>query len=690
MGTARSRPGFEAQMGGARPDAPVGAPSEAATGGGAPARVATLAGGAAFVVDLELRVLAAEGDALRAAGLDPRALLGRPFGEILDPVMAARLEPPCRLALLGHTFAYEHEAEGRAYLSRGLPLRDPSGTIYAALAVTYDVTDRKQVEALQRRSEETFSSLIEHAPFAIFVVDALLRIRAVNPRAEALFGGTGPLLGRDFGEAARAVWPEPFAADVVGRVRRTLATGEPYVAPCPAEPFGAAGPMTAYDWQLQRLTLPDGAAAVVCYAYDVSALRQAERDAARATVARTRAEARLQDSETRLTLALEASGMGTFVWHLADGRAEPDARTLELFGLGEPGSPPVAALETLLEPQSRSRLADAVRRAFDPASSGALREDVCVHRPDGTDRWLSVSARVLFAGEPPQPVRVAGVVADIDERKRVEESLRAVGARLTDADRRKDEFLAVLAHELRNPLAPIRAGLELIRLGGDAAAVERTRAIMERQVGHMVRLIDDLLDVSRITSGKIQLQRRATSLDALVATAVDANREAVHAARLRLRIDLPEPPVCVDADPTRVVQVISNVIHNAVKFTDAGGEIRITGAGAPPAGEPPAAALTIADSGMGISAEMLPRVFELFAQDRAASTRASTGLGIGLALARRLMELHGGSIEARSEGPGLGSAFTIRLPLAVAASEPLPAARARLGRPPRRARRRRA
>jgi CheY-like chemotaxis protein len=223
----------------------------------------------------------------------------------------------------------------------------------------------------------------------------------------------------------------------------------------------------------------------------------------------------------------------------------------------------------------------------------------------------------------------------------------------------------VLAHELRNPLAPLRAGLELIRLSGDtSAAVDRTRTIMERQVGHMVRLIDDLLDVSRITSGKIQLRRQPTPLDVLITTAMDANREAIATARLTLDVRLPDPPVWLDTDPTRGVQIVSNVLHNAVKFTDPGGRIAITAEVEPAAdGAARQLALTIADSGVGITPEMLPRVFDLFTQDRAVTGRSHAGLGIGLALARRLIEMHGGAIDARSDGPGHGSAFTIHLPV---------------------------
>ena len=165
-------------------------------------------------------------------------------------------------------------------------------------------------------------------------------------------------------------------------------------------------------------------------------------------------------------------------------------------------------------PDDRARCAAAIARALDPAGAGALHEDVRVRRPDGTVRWLAITARTTFAGQPRRAVRIAGVVADIDDRKRGRRGAARARGAAHRADRRKDEFLAMLAHELRNPLAPIRAGLELIRLSGDAATPSSAvRAIMERQVGHMVRLIDDLLDVSRITSGKIRLQRRPTPLD---------------------------------------------------------------------------------------------------------------------------------------------------------------------------------
>ena len=234
-------------------------------------------------------------------------------------------------------------------------------------------------------------------------------------------------------------------------------------------------------------------------------------------------------------------------------------------------------------------------------------------------------------------------------------------AELREADRRKDEFIAMLAHELRNPLAPIRTGLELIRLAGDAReAVERVRQSMERQVGHMVRLVDDLLEISRMTADKIQLQRRPARLDEMVTSAVDSHRAALADKRIDLRIDLPATRVVVDVDPTRFVQIVSNLLHNAVKFTPAEGTIALS-AVVDESSTPPRLAFTLRDSGAGIAPELLPRVFELFTQGD--DVPGEPGLGIGLALVRRLVELHGGEVVARSAGPGQGSEFDLLLPL---------------------------
>lgn len=253
--------------------------------------------------------------------------------------------------------------------------------------------------------------------------------------------------------------------------------------------------------------------------------------------------------------------------------------------------------------------------------------------------------------------------ADLIERTQAEHTLRQSERQLRDADRRKDEFIAMLAHELRNPLVPIRTGVELLKNAREQTAlIDNIQPMMERQVRHMVRLIDDLLDVSRITSGKIELQRQHVTLASIVGTAVEANRGAINSGRLELTVDLSEPQLVLNVDPTRFAQVLSNLLQNASKFTASGGRIGISARVEPAErGGAPELVLEVTDSGVGIAPEMLPRVFDLFAQASTDGHKVNTGLGIGLALARRLVEMHGGTISAHSEGTGCGSRFTIRL-----------------------------
>ena len=244
------------------------------------------------------------------------------------------------------------------------------------------------------------------------------------------------------------------------------------------------------------------------------------------------------------------------------------------------------------------------------------------------------------------------ILRDITERVRAETALK-------DADRRKDEFLATLAHELRNPLAPIRNGLHLLRkAGSQEETAERVRSMMERQVDHLVRLVDDLLEISRITSGKIELRKERADLAAVVADAVEMNRALIDTSRLDLRVALPDDRLLLDGDPIRLTQIFANLLNNAAKYTDPGGRIEIAGERA--VGH---AVVSVVDTGVGIPKEMLPHVFSLFAQAGDLQDRFKGGLGIGLALVRNLVELHGGSVEAHSEGEGRGARFVVRLPL---------------------------
>jgi CheY-like chemotaxis protein/nitrogen-specific signal transduction histidine kinase len=257
-------------------------------------------------------------------------------------------------------------------------------------------------------------------------------------------------------------------------------------------------------------------------------------------------------------------------------------------------------------------------------------------------------------------VSAVAVIEDITERRQAEEDLR-------EADRRKDEFLATLAHELRNPLAPIRNSLHIFRMAGiQDPTVNRVCDMMERQVAHMVRMVDDLLEVSRISRGKIELRKERVQLASVLRTAVDTSMPLIEAGKHKLQVQMPEEPLMLDADPVRLAQVFANLLNNSAKYTKEGGEISFE-----VTTENGMAVVCVKDNGEGIPPQMLKRVFNMFTQVNTGS-RAQGGLGIGLTLARTLVHLHGGTIEAFSEGQGKGCEFVVRLPLAQVQSEAKP------------------
>jgi len=258
------------------------------------------------------------------------------------------------------------------------------------------------------------------------------------------------------------------------------------------------------------------------------------------------------------------------------------------------------------------------------------------------------------------------IMRDWTEARRAREMLERQGEALRQADRRKDEFLATLAHELRNPLAPLRHGLEILRRAGtDKDMAERARAMMERQLAHMVHLIDDLLDVSRISRGKIELRKQCIALAQVLGSAVEATHPLIEGHHHELTVEVPPEPVFVEADVVRLAQVFANLLGNAAKFTPPGGHIWLT-----VERRCDEVAVCVKDSGIGIKPEMLPRVFDLFAQVHDALERSRGGLGIGLSLVKQLVEMHGGTVEARSAGVDMGSEFTVRLPIAAPSAVP--------------------
>jgi signal transduction histidine kinase/ActR/RegA family two-component response regulator len=292
-----------------------------------------------------------------------------------------------------------------------------------------------------------------------------------------------------------------------------------------------------------------------------------------------------------------------------------------------------------------------------PVNSEVLRQKIAVFVELFRKSRALAHANATLHTEVAERLRAEAALRDAnrDLEQRVEERTQA----LQQADRRKDEFLASLAHELRNPLAPIRSAVEVLQIrdanGQDA---ERARAVIVRQVAHMTRLIDDLLDVSRITVDKLVLQKSHLDLAQVVATAVEASRPLIAERNHRLWISLPSSSVTLSADPARLAQVLSNLLTNAAKYTEPGGDIWVTAQS-----DETHVVVSVRDNGIGIDPAFLPRVFDLFTQGDHPGDTSAGGLGIGLTLARRLVEMHDGQIEAESQGLGTGSNFSVRLPL---------------------------
>jgi PAS domain S-box-containing protein len=298
--------------------------------------------------------------------------------------------------------------------------------------------------------------------------------------------------------------------------------------------------------------------------------------------------------------------------------------------------------------------------ATDPKARQVLREAIAARRPvtveivnygkNGLPYWVELHVAPSLDGD-----RVTHFVAmqlDVTARRLAEESLR-------EADARKTEFIATVAHEMRNPLAPIRNAVQVMRLvGDDSAARERMRGIIERQLEHMVRLVDDLLDISRISRGKLELRNERIGAQTAIQSALEVSRPLIEAAGHTLEVDMPREPIEVFADPMRLAQVVTNLLNNSAKYTDRGGRISVR-----LEQEGDEAVIRVRDNGIGFPPAAAPRLFDAFAQAESAGSRSQGGLGIGLALVRSLVGLLGGRAEAHSDGIDRGSEFLVRLPL---------------------------
>lgn len=380
-----------------------------------------------------------------------------------------------------------------------------------------------------------------------------------------------------------------------------------------------------------------------------------------AAVERARVEAALRQSEERRRLALDAAELGAWQVDLSTNVLTTDERFRMIFA---GNTRPLDYEEALsaVHPDDRDRVREAVAAATRSDDPAPYAEEYRVVHKDGSVRWVFAKGRAHSGGEGSgQLVSFDGTLADITDHKDIEVERERLLQKLQQQDRRKDEFLATLAHELRNPLSAAGAAVHLLHLKAPPNPdVQWAYEVIERQTRALTRLIDDLMDVSRINRGKVELRREQVELATIVQGAVETSRPLIDEMGHQLTVTLPPGPLSVDADRTRLEQVFQNLLHNAAKYTERGGRIalRVTV-------QAGSVVVSVTDTGIGIPADKLPTIFEMFSQVEGALSRSQGGLGIGLSLVKRLVEMHGGSVEARSSGPGKGSEFIVRLPIVV-------------------------
>jgi PAS domain S-box-containing protein len=656
-----------------------------------------------IALDADARVTYANPASEAVFGIAPAALLGRDLFDALPSLRGTPDEQACRAALAqreARQFESAHLRPGRRFEVQTSPL--PGGGLGAHLR---DITARRDQEA-RLRDEAHFSETLnrisqsmgrktrapdivqavtdaateltgaqfgaffynETAPtgeqYMLYALSGVPREAFSNfpiPRNTAVFErtfrGDGVLRLDDVTQDARYGRSAPHHGMPAGHlpVRSYLAVP---VVSSSGEVIGGLffGHERPARFTQRHEQLVVGVAAQAAISIDNARLLQ-----------------RLQESAERLGLAMSAARLGDWRWDSESDVVSLSERAAEMLGMTGRSPCTLAALSQLLHRDDRERVLQALSHSLHTGGRYDTEYRVC--HPDGSEHWLAACG-LVHAAEGGVVKRMYGLVQDITERRRLDDELRLRADELAQADRRKDEFLATLAHELRNPLAPLRTSLELLKRPSlPEETRERARAIMSRQVTQMVRLIDELLDISRIGRGKIELRRERFELRDVVDNALEIARPLIDGKQQVLHVELPPQPVWLLIDRTRLAQVLSNLLNNATRYSDAGKQIWLSAGVAADGG----VTIQVRDEGMGIAPDKMPLLFQMFTQLHGASNSAHGGLGVGLTLARRLVELHGGTLEARSEGEGRGSEFTVRLPEAVLcdpAPAPAPAAAA--------------
>lgn len=377
-------------------------------------------------------------------------------------------------------------------------------------------------------------------------------------------------------------------------------------------------------------------------------------------------ESELKASEKRRQRALDSAELGAWNFDLQSGILTTDER-FNLIFTGETSAKTYQEILSYIHPDDRNRVVNAMEEATNPYKLKPYISEYRVVRSDGSIHWIYARGALNFDDIKGNRAAVSldGTISDITERKRIEEHLAQQSAELSEIDRRKNQFIATLAHELRNPLSPIRNSLSIMKIKGyETSVVERSTLVIERQVTQLVRLVDDLLDVSRISHGKLELKLEDVELHQIINMAEETSLPLLNVAGVEFTKSIPSSPIYLQADLTRLSQVVLNILNNAAKFTNRGGRVHLNVKLVPSltSNNSDDVEISISDTGVGIATESLPLVFEAFSQLPETKNRAQGGLGVGLMLVKRLVAMHGGTVKVHSGGLGLGTTFTLQLP----------------------------
>ena len=561
------------------------------------------------------------------------------------------------VGLANHTVLIRKDGSECPIDDSAAPIRDEAGRVSGCVLIFRDVTLQRRIErerAEQLHTTSLLAAIVESSDDAIISKSLKGIIQSWNVAAERLFGYTAE---QAIGKHISLIIP-PERLQEEEQIIARLSAGE-RIDHFETERLRHGGGRIHLSLTISPIRDASGSVVGASkIAHDITERKQAETE--RETFAQ------LMENSTDFIGMFDLAGIPYFVNRA--GR--------ELVGLDSVEQARTTPLAEFFFPEDQQRIVDQFLPEVLANGHGEL--DVRFrHFKTGEPRWMAYKV-ITLPGADGKPTGFATVSQDVTQRKKLADDLRGLAADLSDADRRKNEFLAMLAHELRNPLAPISNAARTLRRGiDDAEAVRAAAEMLERQVAQLSRLVDDLLDVSRITRGKIGLQRAQTALTPIVEQALEAVRPQVQRMNHRLRVNLPPHEVYLDGDSARLAQVLGNLLNNACKFTDPGGQIVVN-----VTAEKGHVVIRVRDNGIGIAPADLPIVFDMFSQVDASIARSRDGLGIGLTLVKTLVELHGGSVMASSDGPGRGSEFTIRLPTVEArdpaASQPSATATARV------------